>query len=294
MEKWLIKRATESRVLELPDGTQFTGTELEARLERLMSFQKYLQIVERRGPSRDIVLELLERNGRDKTFFADPDGLQAFADALNTPQRTASVQPDEEHQAHGVVIEDRSSGYPKYYRIDIDFVTTSEFRALGASYQDVKGIRGPMIIRTQGAAQTAADEDIGAAANETGIGGAPLDEATKLAAEPKIPDASSMPKSAARAKDGEVRIENLDELIDYFIAAGKKGYDINRYKGLGEMNPDTLWETTMDPAKRTLLQVKADDHPQADLMFTTLMGDQVEPRRKFIEDNALDVKNLDI
>ncbi len=97
-----------------------------------------------------------------------------------------------------------------------------------------------------------------------------------------------------KGKDADVRIESLDELVEFFIAAGKKGFDINRYKGLGEMNPDTLWETTMDPAKRTLLQVRAEDHPQADLMFTTLMGDQVEPRRKFIEDNALDVKNLDI
>ena len=103
-----------------------------------------------------------------------------------------------------------------------------------------------------------------------------------------------MPKTAAKGKDAEVRIEGLDELVEFFIAAGKKGFDINRYKGLGEMNPDTLWETTMDPTKRTLLQVRAEDHPQADLMFTTLMGDQVEPRRKFIEDNALDVKNLDI
>ena len=91
-----------------------------------------------------------------------------------------------------------------------------------------------------------------------------------------------------------MKVESLDELVEFFIAAGKKGIAVNRYKGLGEMNPDTLWETTMDPAKRTLLQVKAEDHPAADLMFTTLMGDQVEPRRKFIEDNALDVKNLDI
>jgi DNA gyrase subunit B len=101
-----------------------------------------------------------------------------------------------------------------------------------------------------------------------------------------------MPKTKAR--DLEVKVDSLEDLVEFFIAAGKKGVAVNRYKGLGEMNPDTLWETTMDPAKRTLLQVKAEDHTEADLMFTTLMGDQVEPRRKFIEDNALDVKNLDI
>ena len=85
-----------------------------------------------------------------------------------------------------------------------------------------------------------------------------------------------------------------DDLVEYFINAGKKGVAINRYKGLGEMNPETLWDTTMKPEARTLLQVRAEDHAEADLMFTTLMGDQVEPRRRFIEENALDVKNLDV
>jgi DNA gyrase subunit B len=108
---------------------------------------------------------------------------------------------------------------------------------------------------------------------------------------PAAPPVSGKGKKAAIA---DVHLHSLDELVDYFLEAGKKGVAINRYKGLGEMNPEQLWETTMDPAVRTLLQVRAEDHTEADLMFTTLMGDQVEPRRKFIEDNALDVKNLDV
>jgi len=295
MEKWLLRRAAESRVLALPDGRQITGPDLEARLEKLVSFQKYLQIVERRGPSRQVVMALLAAGAGDRAFFHDESRIQALADSLHSPLVSASVQPDEENQANGLLIEDRSGGYPRHHRVTMDFVGTSEFRALAASYHEVDGFKGPMTVRTVGTSSPDAESDTpGAAANETAIGGAPLDDATKLAAEAKTPDISSMPRLTARAKDADVTIGSLEELVEFFIAAGKKGFDVNRYKGLGEMNPGTLWETTMDPARRTLLQVKAEDHTEADLMFTTLMGDQVEPRRKFIEDHALDVKNLDI
>ncbi|HEX8746426.1 MAG TPA: DNA topoisomerase (ATP-hydrolyzing) subunit B [Pyrinomonadaceae bacterium] len=89
-------------------------------------------------------------------------------------------------------------------------------------------------------------------------------------------------------------VQTRDELLERVLGAAKKDLTIQRYKGLGEMNPEQLWETTMNPDKRTLLQVKIDDAVETDQIFTVLMGDQVEPRRRFIEENALDVKNLDV
>ncbi len=91
-----------------------------------------------------------------------------------------------------------------------------------------------------------------------------------------------------------VKIETIRELLNHLIEEGKKGINVQRYKGLGEMNPDQLWETTMHPEKRTLLQVKIEDALDADEIFTILMGDQVEPRREFIQNNALEVGALDI
>jgi len=91
-----------------------------------------------------------------------------------------------------------------------------------------------------------------------------------------------------------VHFPTREALLEKVLTAAKKDLTIQRYKGLGEMNPEQLWETTMNPDKRTLLEVRIDDMVETDQIFTVLMGDAVEPRRKFIEDNALDVRNLDV
>jgi DNA gyrase subunit B len=102
------------------------------------------------------------------------------------------------------------------------------------------------------------------------------------------------PPFIAKTETTSATLKDRQALIEHVIEIGKKDLQIQRYKGLGEMNPEQLWETTMDPEKRTLLQVQIKDAVDTDDIFTVLMGDAVEPRRKFIEDNALEVKNLDI
>jgi DNA gyrase subunit B len=105
-------------------------------------------------------------------------------------------------------------------------------------------------------------------------------------------DIYSTPSRLVR-KDREQTIFGPIDLLKAILAEGEKGLSLQRYKGLGEMNPDQLWETTLDPEARTLLQVKVEDLAEADDIFTKLMGDVVEPRREFIQQNALIVENLD-
>ena len=258
LESWLFRRAAQTRVLKLPTE-ELTGSALETLLHRLVEFQRYRGIVERRGPAADIVQMLLARGAADKAFFSDRGALESLARELTATHRTILVEEDPEHNAYALAIEARTSGFARRQTVGMEFVNSAEYRALFASYRGIAGVTGPMVV-------------------------------TMVAREGEAAE----PKEMTDTQSSDVQIDDLDQVVDHFLTAGRRGVAINRYKGLGEMNPDQLWATTMNPDNRTLLQVRAEDDTEADLMFTTLMGDQVEPRRKFIEDNALDVRNLDV
>ena len=263
LDTWLIHRAAQARELRIAEADRsYAGEQLEAILHQLMAFQKLLAVVERRGPRRDVVLRLLDRGARDRQFFTDRARVDELAQAIESSACAVTVAPDEEHNAWSIAMEDRTNGFPRRQTVGVDFVETAEYRTLLRQHRAIDQVRGPLVV---------------AALNESAADNGGGDEARPAA-----------------ARDGAVTVNSIDELVEHFIAAGRRGVAINRYKGLGEMNPDQLWATTMKPEERTLLQVRAEDETEADLMFTTLMGDQVEPRRKFIQDNALDVKNLDI
>jgi DNA gyrase subunit B len=285
LELYLIKRAAEARVVRIAaTNTEIAGADLEKLLHKIIAHQKYMHMVERRGHPREIV-EALVAAGADREYFADKDKLDGLSQMLTSPTRTVTVRRDEEHNRYLLHVDDRSNGYPRQHTIGVDFVTAVDYRTLLANRRDIPDLTGELIV------SGAEMPDMADATDEAPEDGAESLAEVSAAVPAPAPSGSGRTKKSPAA---DVRLHSLDELVEYFLAAGKKGVAINRYKGLGEMNPDQLWETTMDPAVRTLLQVRAEDHTEADLMFTTLMGDQVEPRRKFIEDNALDVKNLDV
>ena len=221
-------------------------------------------------PDPSIGLATVSSSAKDRAFWSDRERVDALAGFLAQPNVKSTVVDDKEHQAFGVQIDDQTAGYSRRHRLDLDFVTTGEFRTLAAAYDEVREFMvGVVTIRTTKSAATEEAADLEETPDETNT--APRDDAEAPKAAPVKAD-----------KGGDTRVESLDELAEYFVAAGRRGLAVNRYKGLGEMNPDTLWETTMDPGKRTLLEVRAEDHTEADLMFTTLVGDQVEIGRAHV------------
>ena len=164
-------------------------------------------------------------------------------------------------------------GVTDAYIIEPNFLVSAEARKLdGLAKEQAAAYATPLTLRTlKKGAQAEQEPTLGVGEGE--------DAAEEVAAD---------------TKGKQVTITRPSELLDAVLAAGRKGLSIQRYKGLGEMNAEQLWETTLDPANRSLLRVEIAQADVADEIFTRLMGDVVEPRREFIQDNALSVANLDV
>jgi len=182
---------------------------------------------------------------------------------------------DEEHHTWSICFTD-SQGANRC--VDWTLASSPEFRQMMSKYSLIKEFLEPPFLVDYAIKGASAESNVAEAEEEPSEGQA---EAKQSKRAPRIPR-EPVEKATAR------------ELFAYIVEQGKKDYQVQRYKGLGEMTATQLWETTMDPEKRTLLRVKLEDIAETDAIFTTLMGEDVESRRKFIEDNALDVKNLDI
>ncbi len=169
--------------------------------------------------------------------------------------------------------------------INWELASTAEYRQLLSKFKQIEPYMEPPFVI----------EAVADAAPGNGAGEEADSEAAETDGADKAP--KKAPKAGAKKKAIETEVvekTNVRDLFEYIKEAGSRGYEKTRYKGLGEMNSEQLWATTMDPERRTLLSVKLEDIAECEIIFSTLMGEDVEARRKFIEDNALDVKNLDI
>jgi DNA gyrase subunit B len=282
-----VNRASEGMIVRHgEEASRIDGADLTRFMSHLNEYLGFVEKVDKRIRNEKLT-ELLARaeltHRADFASKAESDvpeklaqlheQLAAVADDFGFKALHEPVE-DEEHHTWSVSIVD-AQGAER--RIDWVLASSPEFRQMMAKYGQIKQyLEPPFLIEYASKAAAEPDEAEGAEGEE--------------GAETK----SKAPRRASRISREPMEKQTARELFTYIVEQGKKDYDVQRYKGLGEMTAPQLWETTMDPERRTLLQVKLEDIAETENIFTTLMGEDVEARRKFIEDNALDVKNLDI
>jgi DNA gyrase subunit B len=281
--KVMIKRAADGMGLRYgTDGKRLEGGALTKFMGQL---NDYLSVFEKANKHmrNTAVTELLPHFELMKRVDFEGDGkvppklaklhaeLQKMAKVCEF-KAVAAPQYEEEHRTWSVSFTD-SQGAER--RVDWTLASSPEYRQMMSKYALIREeLVGPYVIEY--AKSTEAEE--------------PEGEATAAPVE----GAAAKPKKAKKAVPDPVTKQTAREVFEHVIEQGRREYDVQRYKGLGEMTSTQLWETTMDPDRRTLLSVKLDDLVETEHIFSTLMGEDVAERRKFIEDNALDVKNLDI
>ena len=287
--KVMVKRASEGLVVRHGEAaSRIEGADLTRFMSTLNEYLGFVDKVDRHIRNEKLTemlarAELLQRSDfESKTEGQVPEKLalihsQLVQMAEDFELKVENPVEDEEHHTWSVRFTDAQGATRTIDRV---LAASPEFRQMMSKYSQIKEfLEPPFLIEyaTKPVAAPAAEE-----AEDAGE------------AEEPTTEADTKQRRAARISRDPVEKATARELFAYIVEQGKKDYQVQRYKGLGEMTSTQLWETTMDPERRTLLSVKLEDLAETDAIFTTLMGEDVEARRKFIEDNALDVKNLDI
>ena len=268
---FLTARIQEAWEVTLDDGRAIKGARLATWVERVEQLRENLGKLVARGYPQDALRAVLLGGLTDKKALSETSRVEEVAHVLEAIGfRGVAVTSDAEHGTGVLTFVSRRDGVERQVRVDWDLLTSVEFRALATNAAGLEALGAKRFALRKHEEEAA----------PAGAEGAPAPEA-------KAP-------AKKKPKVEPVTVETLDDAMETLYAGAKKGLSIQRYKGLGEMNAEQLWETTMDPQKRRLLQVRIDDDVEADNIFTVLMGDQVEPRREFIEQNALNVRNLDV
>jgi DNA gyrase subunit B len=289
--KVMVKRAAEGMIIRYGEGAaKLEGAALTKFMGQLNEYLGFFDKVNTRLRNEEVTNQLAHAELTKRVDFESETKLQGLYKELEKIakkyQFKALHKPvqDEEHQTWSLGFMD-AQGAER--RIDWLLASTPEYRQMMSKHGQIKELLEPPFV-VEYAAKAAEKAGVGVPDEEDV--GAEAEAETKGEAEAGKP----APKRTGKANLEPVEKQTPRELFEYVIEQGRRDYQVQRYKGLGEMTATQLWDTTMNPERRTLLQVKLEDILQTEAIFTTLMGEDVEARRKFIEDNALDVKNLDI
>jgi DNA gyrase subunit B len=292
-DKVMLKRAADGLIVRYGEGAaKLEGANLTRFMSVLKEYLNFFDKVNKRLRDESVTeflpkLDLSKHADFEGDKKAPPKKIEKLEKELKRLQKDRKFKSvnavfDEEHNLWEVRF---VSSQGSEHVINWELVSSAEYRQLISKFKQIEPyLEPPFVVE---------------AVTKAGPAGSNGDAAEDDTDDSAETDGKSGKKTAKPAPKTRAVVEPVEkttarELFEYVKKEGSRGYDVQRYKGLGEMTAPQLWETTMDPERRTLLSVKLEDIAECETIFTTLMGEDVEARRKFIEENALDVKNLDI
>jgi DNA gyrase subunit B len=291
--KVMVKRAAEGMSVRYGEGAaKLEGSALAKFITVLNEYLGFYDKVKKRLRAEQVTdmlpkLDLSKRADFEGDKKTQPKKIEKIEKELKKLQKELQFKEVEPRfdEAHNLWEVRYVNSQGAEHLINWELASTPEYRQMLSKFKQIESyMEPPFVVETVGKTS----------ASPNGGGADAADEEAAENSDAEAPQKKAAKPAAKKAVKEEVEKTTARDLFDYVLGEGKKEFTVQRYKGLGEMTAPQLWETTMDPERRTLLSVKLEDIAECETIFTTLMGEDVEARRKFIEENALDVKNLDI